>query len=62
MRTRFFVKRGPTEIYSLDFPTDDPWQFAEFAKEGIADFREKFPDTDLAAPDVSFGFAHRLAQ
>lgn len=50
-----FIQNGSV-IYRMDFPIDEPWQFAEFAKVALNDFTAKFPSISLADSSVSMMF------
>ena len=57
MRVQFQVIRDGDTIYSMDFPTDERWQFAEFSKVALADFHVQFPGISLIDDDVIMNWA-----
>jgi hypothetical protein len=40
----------------MEFPVDETWQFSEFSKLAIDDFRKQYPNISLLDTDVVMGF------
>jgi len=57
MCVEFQVWQSGQIIYRMDFPTDESWQYAEFAKTALNDFHERFPSVSLLDANIQMKWA-----